>query len=164
LPVPNAIIFESNGGYQDDQGRQKKAFWKGVVYTRGPGGNVEASQSELDALINRLAEERVRSLVAKIERIAALPADAELTVRSPAAPDQGYALVTKDSGIPVRIVDEGHREALPVREVLSAAVPFSSMHAELVAQTRHWRQSDRAHRVPNLTLTLISPPCLVKHR
>jgi hypothetical protein len=107
LPAPRAFIFESDGGYQDDQGRSKKAFWKGVVYTRGPGGNVEANQSQFDAMMNRLAEERVRSLVAKIERVAALPADAELIVRSPAIPDQGYALVTRTAGFPSELLMRG---------------------------------------------------------
>jgi len=145
------IIFESDGGYQDDNGRQKKAFYKGVVYTRTPGGNTEARQSDLDEMINRTVQERLNSFVAKVEMVAHLPIDAELIARDPAAPNRGYVLVNSDQGIPVTVTGPETRNVMPLQEVLDSSIPFSCYKAEVTAQTRQW-QGDTQHRAQKATL------------
>lgn len=150
--VPNIIVFESDGGYQDDNGKQKKAFYKGVIYTRTPGGNTEARQSDLDKMIDQIVQERIHSFVAKIERVAHLPINAELIARDPAAPNRGYVLVDSGQGIPVTVTGSETRDAMPLRDILDSSVPFSSYKAEVAAQTRQWRQGDTHHRVQRATL------------
>ncbi|WP_084076640.1 ATP-binding protein [Desulfacinum infernum] len=150
--APKIIVFESDGGYQDDNGRQKKAFFRGVIYTRTPGGNTEARQSDLDEMIDKIVQERIHSFVAKIEKVAHLPVNAELIARDPAAPSRGYVLVDSGKGIPVTVTGPETRDAMPLRDILDPSVPFSSYKAEVAAQTRQWRQGDTHHRVQKATL------------
>ena len=150
--APKIIVFESDGGYQDDNGRQRKAFFRGVIYTRTPGSNTEARQTDLDGMIDKIVQDRIHSLVAKIEKVAHLPVNAELIARDPAAPSRGYVLVDSGRGIPVTVTGPETRDAMPLRDILDSSVPFSSYKAEVAAQTRQWRQGDTHHRVQKATL------------
>jgi hypothetical protein len=63
-----------------------------VIYTRRGAATTEASQSDLAGMVARLLAREVVAFLARIEREATLPADAELVARSPGEAGTGYVL------------------------------------------------------------------------
>ncbi|MCI4357725.1 MAG: ATP-binding protein [Thermoplasmata archaeon] len=148
------VVFDSDGDFNDEEGHPKKAFHKGVVYTRIPGGNSPASQQDLDLLVNRLIEQRTRLFLSRIERVAHLPPDSEIIATDPATDGRGYVLSGSGRGVPVSLKHAESGEAsLPITEILTTSVPFGSLGAEITHHVRLWRQADARHRVSRETLT-----------
>lgn len=148
------VVFDHDGDFADSERRQNKAFQKGVVYTRRPGGNIAASQRDLDLLVERVVGDRTRIFLSRIERIANLPPDSDLVATDPASKGAGYLLSPDGKGIPVTFQQpDESTTALPIREILTASVPFRSINAEVINHVRLWKQADRNHRVSRETLT-----------
>lgn len=150
--APTTLIFEKDGNYETSPGKTRAEFRRGVVYTRRGAATTEATQAELSGMVSRLLGRELTAFLARIERVATLPADAELVARTPSDGEIGYILGEGGSGTPVTIVPAGTPNAVPVAEVLASGAPFSSLDAELTAQVRQWRQGDPHHTVPRSTL------------
>ena len=161
------VVFESDGNYQGSDGKPARAFVKGVVYTRVPGSTREAEQVDLDTLVDRIVQDRITSILARIDRVAHAPLESDLVISRPEDTSRGMII---GKSLPVRIVPDvetGSKvsaplrvrlvpddpEALPVSEIADASIPFTSLDAELQTQVRLWRQSDTSHRISRLTLS-----------
>jgi hypothetical protein len=145
-------LFDMDGDYPDENNRVRKAFYRGVVYSRGAGGNCAATQLDLDRLVEIAANRKVSSLLARIQTIAFLPERSQLVAQDPKQPTKGYVLVSSGEGTPVRIVPDESGAALTLSEVMTKDQPFSSLDAEVMGQVRQWAQRDRRHRVSRATL------------
>ena len=150
---PDGItVFERDGDFEEPPGTPRKAFYKGVVYIRRVAGNTEASQADLDRMVNRLLNRRLQSVVARIEPVLQMPTDSDLIVRAKSAPSEGVLVDESGLGQRVTIVEDDVPGALPLREMLDPSVPYTSQQAELMSQTRQWLQGDPCHRVKRSTL------------
>jgi hypothetical protein len=149
-PTVHITVFDKVGNVQGATGRSKAIFQQGVVYVRGEGTTREARQSDLDLLINERVRDGLTAFLARIERVAELPAATELLARSPGS-DRGYVLVSGGQGVPVTIAENDDAKAVHLTEVLVPDAPLSSLDAEVVGQVRQWH-ADAVHRVPRETL------------
>lgn len=146
------IVFDREWGFNPaGEKRQRTVIYPGVIYVRGVAETRPARQADLARIVQRLTEAGSQKFLARIEKLAAVPLSAELIAYDPASGGQGVRLVARGEGQPVTIVDE-QPGAVPIHEVLSPDVPFSSAQAEFTSQLRHWRTSDPNHRVRRETL------------
>ena len=146
-PLPVPLIFDTEWSYPDDAGTPRVAIRPGVLYVRTPGRSAPGTQADLQALWQRSVEDASRQLLARIERVAALPLGAELIAVPEGDPAQGYFLRSDGRGQPVRVVEDPNAPAVRLSEVWSPDTPFASVSAEVAAQVRHWQQADTTHRV-----------------
>jgi Putative DNA-binding domain len=161
------IVFESDGNYQGLDGKPGRAFIQGIVYTRVPGSTRDAAQVDLDAIIDRLVQQRLSKILARIERIAHAPLDSDLVVTRSGDTSRGILVGTS---APVRILPDiethttsvapvnvrlahSNPDAVLVSEIADAGVPFSSVDAELQTQVRLLRQSDASQRLSRHALS-----------
>lgn len=150
-PSHRILVFDKPFSFPDGK-RHRRVFSQGVVYVRRPGGNIEATQSDLDQLIDRAWQHHVRQFLARIQDAALLPPGTQLIARNPTEPTRGYVLEGNGTGRLVSIQD--HPDAIPVSvvEMISPQRPFSSLDAEVAGQVRQWKHADSSHRVPRKTL------------
>ena len=146
-PLVVPLVFDVEWGYNDDAGVHRLVIRPGLLYVRTPGRSAPAHQADLREMWQRSVDLGARQALARIERVAALPPDAELIVSTSASPDEGFVLGANGEGRPVRIVDDPDAPAVRVREVLSPDTPYASVAGELTSQVRHWQQADNSHRV-----------------
>ncbi len=151
FPATRITVFELDGTYSLADKRPHIVFRSGVVYIRQGAETREARQSDLDRMVERRVQENMRSLLARIERIAELPSNATLIASTPGA-TMGYILAEGGRGVPVSLAppDVG-TQTVEVRDVLSPDAPFSSIGAEIVTQLR-LHHHDPSHRVVRSTL------------
>lgn len=151
-PHDALIVFDREWTYSREPGKpDKTVIYEGVVYVRGVAETRPARQGDLARIVQRLIDTGSQQFLARIEKLAAVPLNAELVAYDPATGGQGVRLVSKGEGHPVRIVDQAPG-AVPIHEVLDPEVPFSSTQAEFTSQIRLWRTSDPNHRVQRETL------------
>lgn len=150
-PHDTLIVFDRDWAYSTASGRMRTVIHPGVVYVRGVAETRPARQGDLARIVQRLIESGSRQFLARIERLAAVPLSAELVAYDPVGGGRGVKLVSQGEGQPVTVVDE-QSGAVPIHEVLSTEIPFSSTQAEFASQVRHWKTSDPNHRVRRETL------------
>jgi len=145
-PGSRIIVFDENGDYTDEHGQQDQAFKRGVLYVRDGGGCSRASQTDLDQLVQRRVEERLSTLVARIEKVIHVPPESNLVATHPDNPSQAYRLVDSGEGQPVRITSDPDEPAVPLREVLRTDIPYEATEHEVSTQVRFWKTKPD-HRV-----------------
>ncbi len=162
-------VFESDGNFQPPDGKPGRCFVRGVVYVRVPGSTREATQRDLDDMVRRIAERRVSTFLARIERIAKVPVESELIATVGQDQTRGVVITKLDSPtviirpeaeaikgpgpLPISVtVRPDDPEAIPITEIQDASVPFHSLDSEVISQTRHWLQTDKSHRVSRIAL------------
>jgi hypothetical protein len=146
-PLVTPLIFDTEWGYNAIDGSHKLVIRPGVLYVRTPGKSAPARQADVREIWQRSVDLAAQKTLARIERVASLPPDADLIVAPQGATDEGFVLVSGHKGRPVRIVDDPTAPAVRLREVLSTDAPYSSVDGEVASQVRHWQQADHAHRV-----------------
>ncbi len=151
-PSDALIVFDRQWGFSPGPGeKQKIVIRPGVLYVRGVGETRPTRQGDLARVVQNLVELGSQKFLARIEKLAAVPLSAELVAYDPVTASQGVRLVARGEGQPVTIVDQ-QTGAVPIHEVLSSEVPFSSTQAEFTSQLRLWKTSDDKHRVRRETL------------
>jgi hypothetical protein len=166
-PASRLIVFESDGNYQASDGKQGRAFIKGVVYTRVPGSTREAEQLDLDLIIDRLVQIKLSAVLARIETVARTPLESDVIITDPADASKGSVVGTSTpvtlipqrpnpetfGNAPVAMRFAPHdSKAIPIFEIADPTAPFSSMDLELQTQVRLWKNSHGFQRIPSATL------------
>jgi hypothetical protein len=151
-PLAIPLIFDTEWGYNDVDSSHKLVIRPGVLYVRTPGKSSPARQADVREIWQRSVDLAAQRTLARIERVASLPPDADLIVAPRGATDQAFVLVSGQEGRPVRIVDDPAAPAVQLREVLSTDAPYSSVRGEVSSQVRLWQQADPAHRASKETL------------
>ena len=141
------LVFDVEWGYNDSAGNHHLVIRPGLLYVRTPGRSGPAREIDVREVWQHSVDLATQKTLARIERVASLPPDAELIVSSGPKSDTGFVLVSGSEGRPVRIVDDPSAPAVSLRDVLSPEVPYSSVSGELMSQVRHWQQVDLLHRV-----------------
>ena len=150
-PQENLIVFEKEWTYQRHNGHHQRVIREGVLYARGVGETRPARQADIAHMVRRLIETGSKSLLARIETVATLPLATEIVAFYPGSDGRGVHLVDSENGLPVRVISESE-DAVPITEVLTADLPFSSKQAEFVNQVRTWQSDHPEHRVQRQTL------------
>lgn len=145
-PTSRIIVFDETGHYETENGEPKQAFKAGVLYSRDPGGRRRAPQSDVDRMVSTYVEDRLSEVVAKIEQVISVPAEADLIAAHPENPTRGYRLVARGEGRPVRITSEPEEASVPLREVFRPDLPYSRKADEVYSQVRFWKNKPD-HRV-----------------
>jgi hypothetical protein len=123
----------------------------GVLYVRRDSSSRPACQNDLDEIMHRLLGRGIRAFLARVEKVASLPASTQLIAKTPGA-SGGYMLTAAGQGVPVRVIGpDVDAEAITLSETLLPDLPLSSIDAEIVGQLRQFN-SDPAHRVQQATL------------
>jgi hypothetical protein len=169
-PCNSIGVFESDGTFQSPEGKPGRCFVRGVVYVRVPGSTREANQRDLDDLVHRISERHMSAFLARIERIAKVPAEAELIATNGQDQTRGVVITKRNNpaviirpeaeattagpdSLPISVtVRPDDPEAIPVTEIPDVSVPFQSLNSEVISQTRHWVQTDKSHRVSRRAL------------
>ena len=142
------IVFEKDWSRPTGSANQEAVVRPGVLYVRGVAETRPAKQMDLSLIVQRLIQTGSQKLLARIEQTAAVPLSADLIVADPESPERGLKLVDAGHGQPVRIVDHGE-DAVPIYEMISADLPFSSVQHDFLSAVRGWRAhpSERASRL-----------------
>lgn len=143
------LVFDKDGNRQDKSGKTEAVFHAGVIYCRDSGSTRPATGALLRSIEQRIVEDRTSKLLAKIQTVASAP-DADLIVANRGT-SEGIMVVDSGSGVPVRIDRSGSGEAVPIREVVSQSVPFSSPQNEIASQVRLWKNGRDSHTVDKRT-------------
>ncbi len=133
-PTPYPVIFDKNG-QSTEKGKTQVIFQEGVVYVRDQSQSRPATQTELNRILENAVSNRIKDLLARIEKVAYAPQGSTIQIVSPGESDRR---------ISVRI-DPEDPNALPVRHILDDE-PFVDVIQEAIAQLKTWK-SDDEHRV-----------------
>lgn len=141
------VIFD-----QDVAGSDSKIVARaGCVYVRRNGQSAPAEFSEVQALTEKIIARGVQGFLARVDRIATLPAGANLIASNPGS-SEGFILTARGEGVPVQII--GPEEGAPtvtLSEDILPDTPLSAPSQEVAGQVRQWR-TDSNHRVPAAVL------------
>lgn len=139
-PTGNLIIFDKSGQYEDN-GKPKIVFREGVFYVRSNSESRPASQVELNEIVENMTLQRVKDLLAKIEKVAYAPQGSAISIVPPERSDMKLAVK----------FDPHNPEAIPISSILDDN-PFTDLVQEATAQLKTWK-SNREHTVKRSMLS-----------
>ncbi|MEV5412317.1 ATP-binding protein [Thermopolyspora sp. NPDC052614] len=145
------LVFDKDVAVDKPGGSQEIVARAGVVYTRRDSATKPARQGDIDALLHRILGKGVRAFLARVEKVANLPASTQLIAQTPGA-SSGYVLTAAGQGVPVTIVGPSEdAQAIPLTEAMLPDLPLVSANAEVINQLRQFH-ADPDHRVQPGTL------------
>jgi hypothetical protein len=139
-PTGHLIIFDKSGQY-DNKGKPRVVFREGVLYVRSHSESRPASQAELNQIIENMTLQRVRDLLAKIEKVAYAPQGSAISIVPPGKSEMRLAVKLEPT----------NPEALPIKPILDEE-PFTDAVQEATAQLKTWK-SNHEHKVEKSLLS-----------
>jgi hypothetical protein len=141
------VVFDQNAAGTDG----KIICLSGCVYVRRNGQSAPAQYFELQTMTERIVTRGVQGFLARVDRIATLPASANLIAANPGSAD-GFILTARGEGVPVHIIGpEQGAPTVTLSEEVLPDTPLSEPFLEVAGQVRQWR-TDSNHRVPSAVI------------